>query len=953
MQADAFEPIYDERWVELEEPTPEMLAEIEDGRHVIDICVMDGGTVVRQQELDARRARDIAGPDGKFDGDNDEQRIASTEAYAEACVAELGEIPFFERLDNGDYATFDCLEGTPIPMTVTDENGEVTYPDKSVSKCDDPQHIYSSCEPNADDGKTNGPRVNERTNEEGTSWVLLCRKAKEEEGAYNDIAMIGHNPYTGKTCFFQNALYSRTDGLHVPHPGDKVESDTSPQQSATLWSGIQGGLGSGIQCANCHDSDPFIHTPWIDGAKDDKGDPIIPRMGIDDDFVLGYNDAPYSIVNASGQGWTMPKHLVSTEANACTKCHRIGDGRWADDWFDRLEGIDGTWTTKLTETGKDFKHTYWMPPEVDGLDAESWSESEFASAMAFIRDCAANPEQEACKWEELPRDELSEDGGLPTIDLTGKELAHEALLVLGANVQDERCPDGECASRRCAECHAVSRPGLQTWHDLTVKAWDECKLSDDPKEMSQVQALAALQCLRADQTDPDSPYLASKLGILTTGVQYNNFREIFRRAYGDKWLKEYASFKARMGMPKGNHPKLSQREYAVLTKWFGSGLESLDSTLKETPPPEKCNESLDTTAIAAHLDEMRFEGWGAINEENGLTPFGCAAGADASACLTSYPERTEKWGYGNNGDKIRELTQLDFTTSFWTRSSADGRFVGNGGGNDVRSTITDLQTGKSIGVDAAYDPGFFPDNSGFIYQGATGGAGICAQNMLLSDDHVSFDEPQCIKASGINLYQHVARGINGGDYFVINSQFTSDSGDDAVDPVANFGENATMKFTPMLFDGSQYKPLDQVIVRSPFEGDSVLSPSGRLVASRLAGPGGKAHGYVVRRVKANTTTTGYEIDIDDELATVCSPGAKVNFSFDERFMVTHYYEDDVANLLLIDLATGVRTQITDMPAGHKALFPHFITNGWIYFLAQGPSGERWVMASDAAILAAE
>ena len=43
-----------------------------------------------------------------------------------------------------------------------------------------------------------------------------------------------------------------------------------------------------------------------------------------------------------------------------------------------------------------------------------------------------------------------------------------------------------------------------------------------------------------------------------------------------------------------------------------------------------------------------------------------------------------------------------------------------------------------------------------------------------------FTETGCTTARGINLYQHVARGLSGGDYFVINSQFTSDSGRSAL-----------------------------------------------------------------------------------------------------------------------------------------------------------------------------
>ena len=69
-------------------------------------------------------------------------------------------------------------------------------------------------------------------------------------------------------------------------------------------------------------------------------------------------------------------------------------------------------------------------------------------------------------------------------------------------------------------------------------------------------------------------------------------------------------------------------------------------------------------------------------------------------------------------------------------------------------------------------------------------------------------------------------------------------------------------------------------------------------------------------------------------------------------MVTHHYEeggDGTSNLHLLDLATGELRQITNMPAGMKALFPHFRSDGWIYFLVWGTDGERMVAASDAAL----
>ncbi|GAB5546310.1 MAG: hypothetical protein SangKO_060700 [Sandaracinaceae bacterium] len=1017
-----FDTPYDSTdWLEME-PTAEMLAAIADGQVIIDVCLMAAdGTVVVQAELDARRALDRRGMNGKFDGR--EARIASTVAYAEHCVDEMGEIPFFPEIAEGDYETYDCLDSTPIPTTITGPSGTVSYPATEVDDCDNPQFIYSLCEPSAQgpDGvrpDVNGPRVASRANDQGTHWVLLCRKARSDLGQYNDIAMIGHNPYTGQTCYFQNALYSRTDGNHVPHPGDRVQSERSPQQSSSIWEGIHGGLGGGIECAECHSTDAFIHTPWIDGALDEDGDPVVPRMGIHEDFALGYNDAPYHILNTDGQGWTMPRQLVSEEASACTRCHRIGDGRWTRSWIDRLVGEDTRWTNITSEAYRAFEHTFWMPPELDGLDESTFWQSDYGLAVRHIQACGDNPSDPACDWADIPRDSSGEDGALPTVDLEGPALATAALRILGADIDDPSCPDGKCETRRCAECHSVSRNGLRRWLDYTDHAWQRCGVTEgardldqavldlvnraeqaaldddigirsdaaaaivqarpfdsldqleavdgvgpatirqlsehalgDPAHMTQTEAREVVDCLRVDPTDPESVFAAEHLGILTTGVQYGWFRRLFRQAYGDGWLIPYTRFKNRVSMPKGSHPALSQQEYATLLTWFRNDLNDLETVLDEPPPPATCTDAFDTVGIQSHVENMQFEGWGVLNEDAGVRMFGCA-GADPSACFMTGDYADERERLGGTIGVLRNLRELGFRTSFWTRSSADGRFVGNGGGDGARSTITDLLTGRDIGVDAAYDPGFFPDNSGFIFQGTKGGAGICAQSVLEDDDHIDFEEAGCMTARGINLYQHVARGIGGGDYFVINSQFTSDSGRNATrDPAASFNAASTMKLTPMIFDGTQYQPQDEVIVDSPYEGDSVLSPSGQLVGSRLAGPEGRGLGYVVRRVNATRFGDRYSISLSDPLATVCMSGAKLNFSFDERFFVTHHHDGEVTNIILVDLMTGERHAITDVPAGTRALFPHFRSDGWFYFLVM--DGEReLIIASDAALVIA-
>ena len=158
-----------------------------------------------------------------------------------------------------------------------------------------------------------------------------------------------------------------------------------------------------------------------------------------------------------------------------------------------------------------------------------------------------------------------------------------------------------------------------------------------------------------------------------------------------------------------------------------------------------------------------------------------------------------------------------------------------------------------------------------------------------------------------------------------------------------------MKFTPMIFDGTRYVQLPAKVVDSPFEGDSVLSPSGRLVVSRLAGgEDSNSLGFVIREVKTEKFENNYKIDIGRVVATVCRPGAKGNISFSERFMVTHVYGEKAVDIVLFDLLTGKEHQVTNMPEGSKALFPHFRSDDWFYFLVRSGT-EEYVVASDLAV----
>ena len=55
-------------------------------------------------------------------------------------------------------------------------------------------------------------------------------------------------------------------------------------------------------------------------------------------------------------------------------------------------------------------------------------------------------------------------------------------------------------------------------------------------------------------------------------------------------------------------------------------------------------------------------------------------------------------------------------------------------------------------------------------------------------------------------------------------------------------------------------------------------------------------------------------------------------------------------LHLYDLMDGSERVITNLPEGARALFPHFVSNNWIYMLVIDADGNEYIAASDAATL---
>ena len=554
------------------------------------------------------------------------------------------------------------------------------------------------------------------------------------------------------------------------------------------------------------------------------------------------------------------------------------------------------------------------------------------------------------------------------ISLSDTDLATQSLQILGADV-----PGANDSS--CNGCHGLTKQRLRYWRALSDTALTTCLT--DLSLATPAAAQTTIDCVREIPNLGTSDFQSKKLGIYATAARLPWFQYAFWLANGDDATK-LTDFKSHAGMPKDGGTPLTQAQFDVVAEWFVRGLPELDRTLITDPPPNSCEPGI-SADVQTHVTQLATTGWRAINAQSQMAMFGCGTATDPRQCLSSTPLGVDQtfgagWDLPGRG-RARVLKDVTYVSSYWTRSSADGRFVGHGVSNVQGSYMIDLQRDAIIPINTAYDPAFFPDNSGFVFQG--GPRNTCAMSVLTSNPtEITMTETACRKIGQIGLYQHVGQLLNGGDYFALDNEFVSDDGGKqptTQDPDTSFSSNAYSSFTPMIWNGTTYSPRTTVNIDTPFEGDTVLSPSAKLTIARVSGPNDRQLGYVLRKVSATFNGSSYTIAAP-EIARYCLSGGKPGFSYDERWVAFHHYVTSAdavalgfsgpsdplfqpyiqlgaANLYVMDIATGVPVRITNMQPGQYALFPHFRSDGWIYAQVRDSSaGHEYTIASDAALL---
>jgi len=125
-------------------------------------------------------------------------------------------------------------------------------------------------------------------------------------------------------------------------------------------------------------------------------------MGKHPDFPISYLESPYNLVAADKVGFSLPKQLVSDEVGPCANCHRLA-GRTMENFARWSVGEGSEYTSKLTDFGKKFEESHWMPLRLDGLTEATFKTSKYGKALEFMQKCEQNESDPSCEWKDVPR----------------------------------------------------------------------------------------------------------------------------------------------------------------------------------------------------------------------------------------------------------------------------------------------------------------------------------------------------------------------------------------------------------------------------------------------------------------------------------------------------------------------------------------------------------------------
>lgn len=290
--------------------------------------------------------------------------------YGRQCAEQIAEIP-----------AFNCMAGEEIPITV---DGKPVPPDQAPARCDRPSLLpqadaQSQCVP--------GSRALVLRDDATAQISAICRKQVARPAGspwFDEINVISHSLKNGKTCWFtakaQAPLKPGTgiDGRAVPSPST-LKRPAVPADK--VWQTPHQVANSQPACISCHDSGPFMYSPYIAQTTQLPGDPF----GFYEPKAIGADfKKAWARLHAFG---------ITTRGNTCTACHRMGNMNSCQVAMKQSTGQapqegGNEWSTK-------FPQSHWMSP--GNLHSQAQWNEQFADSLKKLAACCENPKGEGCR----------------------------------------------------------------------------------------------------------------------------------------------------------------------------------------------------------------------------------------------------------------------------------------------------------------------------------------------------------------------------------------------------------------------------------------------------------------------------------------------------------------------------------------------------------------------------
>ncbi|PTT89712.1 hypothetical protein DBR42_07330 [Pelomonas sp. HMWF004] len=310
--------------------------------------------------------------------------------YGRQCAAQISEIP-----------AFSCMAGEEIPITV---DGKPQPPQPAPATCDRPSLLRQS-EPGSQGQCVPGSRALVLRDDKTAQISAICRKQVARPAGstlFDEINVISHSLKDGKTCWFTAKAKppltadAGIDGRWVPSPSTLTRKPPPPGPAGVqalpadrVWLTPRQMAWGQPACISCHDSGPFMYSPYIAQTTQLPGDPFgyYQPKAIGEDFRRAWAG-----LNAFG---------ITTRGNTCTACHRMGNMNSCNVAMNQSAGLapqqgGNAWS-------KQFPQSHWMSP--GNLHSQAQWDVQFADSLKKLAACCENPKGAGCQVVEYgPKD---------------------------------------------------------------------------------------------------------------------------------------------------------------------------------------------------------------------------------------------------------------------------------------------------------------------------------------------------------------------------------------------------------------------------------------------------------------------------------------------------------------------------------------------------------------------